>query len=144
MKVVGFIILILFYFSCASANDSIIVRKDPRLDILTVKQANINRISSRLTSDGRFKGYRLQVLSTRNREEAFQLKAELFQRFPDQKAYTLYQSPYFKVRFGNYLERAEAERNKKILSQLYPNSIYVVPDLIDYKLKEGEDIFLEE
>ena len=144
MKICGLMLMMCSFFLNASANDSIIVRKDPRLDILTEKQAKINRISQRFTSSGRLKGYRLQVLSTRSRDDAFKLKADLLQKFPDQKAYTLFQSPYFKVRFGDYKDRAEAERNKAILSQLYPQTIFVIQDVVDYTPKEGDEIFSEE
>ncbi len=95
----------------AKATDSVTVKKDPRLDMLTARQISINKLTSNMTSNGQYKGYRLQILNTRSREEAFKVKAELLQHFPDQKAYALFQSPYFKVRFGNYIEKAEAERS---------------------------------
>lgn len=112
-------------------SDTVIVNKDPRLDILTEKQAMINRASTRI-----MKGYRLQVITTRKREDAFQIKGELLKRFPDQKTYTIYQSPYFKVRFGNFAERSEAEKYKNILSGIYSQGIYVVADMIEYTPSE--------
>ena len=42
-------VLFLFWIGCVSslqASDSIIVRKDPRLDLLTAKQAQINKRSA--------------------------------------------------------------------------------------------------
>lgn len=129
-------LLFLFYggFSfAAEINDTIIVSKDARLDILSEKQGEINRSSARIT-----KGYRLQVITTRQREDAFQVKAELLKRFPDQKTYTIYQSPYFKIRFGNFIDRDEAEKYKKILSGIYSQGIYVVSDMIEYTPAEDE------
>ncbi|MEO8710526.1 MAG: SPOR domain-containing protein [Parafilimonas sp.] len=119
-----------FYYT--SAADTIIVHKDARLDVLTVKQAAINKITSRMTADGLFKGYRLQVLNTRSRDEAFKTKALLLENFPDEKAYVLYQSPYFKVRIGNFVNRNDAEGFKKGLSLLISQPAYVVQDLIEY------------
>ncbi len=95
-----------------------------------------------MTYNGLYHGYRLQVLSTQSREKAFDLKANLLQRFPGQKAYTIYQSPYFKVRFGNFIERDDAERYKRMLSSVYPQTIYVVNDNIEYTPKD-EDITSE-
>ena len=95
-----------------------------------------------MTYNGLYHGYRLQVLSTQSREQAFELKANLLQRFPEQKAYTIFQSPYFKVRFGNFIERNEANRYKNILSSIYSQVIYVVNDNIEYTPKE-EDIITE-
>src|SRR5205809_45136 len=89
----------------ALCTDTIIVHKDARLDILNEKQASINKITSRMSSNGLFKGYRLQLLNTRSRDEAFKLKASLLEYFTDEKVYVLYQAPYFKVRIGNFMNR---------------------------------------
>lgn len=135
------LVLLIILFFCLSdsfANsycDTVIVNKDPRLDILTEKQAMINRTSTKI-----MRGYRLQVITTRKREDAFQIKGELLKRFPDQKTYTIYQSPYFKVRFGNFADKSEAERYKNILSGIYSQGIYVVPDMIEYTPAEDEAI----
>ncbi|MEP6467482.1 MAG: SPOR domain-containing protein [Parafilimonas sp.] len=124
------IICVVFYTSRAA--DTIIVHKDARVDILTQKQAAINKITARMTPNGLFKGYRLQLLNTRSREDAFKTKASLLENFPDQKVYVLYQSPYFKVRLGNFVNRNDAESFKKQLVLFYTQPAYVVNDLIEY------------
>ena len=116
----------------AFAGDTIIVHKDPRLDIFTAKQASINKVTARMSSNGLFKGYRLQVLNTRSRDEAFKTKAMLLENFPDEKAYVLYQSPYFKVRVGNFINRSDAENFKKELGLFLTQPAYIVEDLIEY------------
>ena len=138
------ILFTLLFYGCLfssfaqSADSGIVVRKDGRLDILTSIEAKLNQKASRMTYNGLWHGYRLQMLSTQSREKAFELKGKLLQRFPDQKAYTIYQSPYFKVRFGNFIDRDEAERYKKILSGIYPQAIYVVNDNIEYTPKDDD------
>jgi hypothetical protein len=134
------VFMCLFFVACftAKAADSIIVKKDPRLDILSAKQVSINKLTSKMTSAGLYKGYRLQVLNTRNREEAFKMKAELLHQYPDQKTYMIFQSPYFKIRFGNFTERIDAERYKKELSMVYSQGVYVIEDAIEYTSKEDE------
>ncbi len=122
-----------------NANDSIVVRKDGRLDMLTAIQAKLNKKAARMTYNGLYHGYRLQVLSTQSREQAFDLKASLLQRFPEQKAYTIFQSPYFKVRFGDFIDRDEANKYKRRLSAVYPQVIYIVNDNVEYTPKD-EDI----
>jgi len=138
----AFITIGFLLFTCigAYAADTIQVKKDPRLDVLTAKQAAINRVTSKMTSSGLYKGYRLQVLNTRSREEAFKMKADLLRQYPDQKTYTIFQSPYFKVRFGNFPERAEAERYKRELGLLYKQGIYVVEDAIEYTPPEADSL----
>ena len=122
----------------AQAADTIIIHKDARIDILTEKQAAINKITSRMSGNGLFKGYRLQVLNTRSRDDAFKIKATLLENFPDEKVYVLYQSPYFKVRVGNFVNREDAESFKKELSLFITQPAYVVDDLIEYIPKADE------
>ena len=119
--------------------DTIVVRKDGRLDMLNAMQVKLNKQAARMTYNGLYHGYRLQVLSTQSREQAFSLKASLLQRFPEQKAYTIFQSPYFKVRFGNFIDRDEANRYKKILSSTYTQVIYIVDDNVEYTPPKEED-----
>lgn len=132
------------FFACASwSMDTVIVHKDARMDVLTAKQAQINKKSSFLTSTGQYKGYRVQVVSTSNRDQAFKIKGELLSRFPDQKTYALFQSPNFKVRIGNFLKKPDAEKFKLQLTKLYTTGVFVVEDAIDYSpTKEEEDQLL--
>lgn len=132
------ICLLLFSAMELWAADTILVRKDNRLDLLTAKQAQLNKRTAMLTSDGQYKGYRLQVISTNSRDQAFRIKTELLSRFPDHKTYTSYQSPLFKVRIGNFVRREDAEQFRKLLNRFYPKGVYVVEDVIEYNLAEDE------
>lgn len=130
-----------FFLLCTQslrASDTILVKKDARLDLLTAKQAQINKRTAMLTSSGQYKGYRVQVISTNSRDQAFRIKTELLSRFPDQKTYTSYQSPLFKVRIGNFIKREDAEQFRKMLNRFYPQGVYVVEDVIEYNLVEDE------
>lgn len=120
--------------------DTIVVNKDARLDILTQKQAIINKRSKLMTSNGLYKGYRLQLLNSNNRNQAFKLKYDLLTAYPDQKAYVSYQAPYFKVRFGNFLKREDAEKMRKTLQKTYTTGVFVVEDAIEYTPKDDEDV----
>lgn len=118
--------------------DTVIFQKDARLDILVQKQAQANKRSAMMTSTGLYKGFRLQMISTPKRDDATQMKAELLIRFPDQKTYTLFQSPNFKVRLGNFLKREDAEKMRVQISKFFPKGIYIVEDTIEYTPVEEE------
>ncbi len=122
------------------ASDTILVKKDARLDLLTAKQAQINKRTAMLTSNGQYKGFRVQVISTNSRDQALRIKTELLSRFPDQKTYTSYQSPLFKVRIGNFVKKDDAEQFRKMLNRLYPRGVYVVEDVIEYNAADDEPI----
>jgi len=131
-----FIFLMLVKVVCA--NDTVIVVKDARLDMLSSKQAQINRRSAMMTSGGQYKGFRIQVLSSSNRDNAQKMKTDLMNKFPDYKSYILFQSPNFKVRIGNFLNREEAEKLRKLLNKYFPQGVYIVEDTIEYYPKLDE------
>lgn len=133
------LILLLACSYMGFSQDTIYVRRDARLEMLEGKQAAYNKIAGKMTSNGLYHGYRLQVLNTRSREQAFQVKAELLQHFPEQKTYLLYQSPYFKVRIGNFLEKADAEDFRKQVMTRYPQGVFVIDDAVEYKPGAGEE-----
>lgn len=136
MKIVFLFLLTLCCCFKLLAQDSIVVHKDPRLDILNEKQRIINKLSARVTASGQLKGYRLQVINTRNRELAFKIKSMLNENFAEQKTYILYQSPNFKVRFGNFTEKADADNFKQPIKKLVGQEVFVIEDIIEGTTKE--------
>lgn len=138
----GIILYCVVMMVCVSlhAADTIVVRKDPRLDVLALKQQQANQRSAMMTRDGLYRGFRIQVISTSKRDDAFAMKADLMTKFPEQKVYVIFQSPNFKVRIGNFLKKEEADKFKAQLNKLYPQGVYIVEDGIEYTLKDDEDI----
>lgn len=120
-------------------SNTVIVHKDPRLDLLVKKQANINEVSTR---EGRKtdKGYRLMIISTQSRDEALAAKTRVYTYFPELKAYLWYQSPYFRVKAGNFLDRKDAEAYQRRMKTYFPNGVQVMIDIIEVKpAKELEE-----
>ncbi|MEO5893031.1 MAG: SPOR domain-containing protein [Ferruginibacter sp.] len=115
------------------------VYKDSRLDILAKIEADFNDASA--LGPKAAKGYRLMVLSTNDRTQAMNLRARLLQRFPEQKVYMSFQPPYIKLKFGNFLEKTEADQYKKEITQnkLVTTNIYLVPEIIEIKPDKNKD-----
>ena len=123
-------------FSQDSNNtSSIIIHKDPRVDLLVKKQAQINEVATR---DARrnVAGYRLQVINTSDRNAAISAKTKIYQLYPELKAYLLYQAPYFRLRVGNFTDKDEAEDYRKSLSKEFPNSVFLVRDTVEVKIAD--------
>ncbi len=60
---------------------SVIVHKDPRIDMLVKKQVEINEITTR--NARRFvPGFRILVVNTNDRNKALSAKSKLYQQFP--------------------------------------------------------------
>jgi hypothetical protein len=132
------ILLFIFlgYSSFAQNTDSgrenkVVVFKDYRLDILAEKEAEINTAILK-TQARTAKGYRLMVLNTSDKDYAFKVRAELLQKFPEQKLYMWYANPYIRIKFGNFRTREEAAQYQKQISQMLDGtSIYLIPETIE-------------
>ena len=138
MKKFLFSILCLTALQTFAQSDSInpyavVVHKDFRLDILARKEAELNAAAAKAASRTGM-GYRLQILSTNDRDYAMKIRTQLLQRYPDQKVYMLYQMPYVKLRFGNFTSKDEAELYKKQISRMLGGaSVYTISERIEVK-----------
>ena len=120
-------------------SSSIIVHRDARLDLLIRKQAQINEETTR-DSRKNMKGFRILVVNTNKRDEAIAAKTKIYKYFPELKAYLIYQSPYFRLKVGNFKERKDAEDYEKKLNTYFPKGVFIMNDVIEVKPgKPGED-----
>ncbi len=135
-------LLVIFFVCCGFSGFSqdslslgtISYHKDPRLETLGKKMSEYNE--AMMASAARTaKGYRLMVLSSNDRNEVMNLRTRLLQLYPDQKVYMIFQSPYIKLKFGNFLEKKEAEKTKKHLNdnKIVAGNIYVLSETIEVK-----------
>jgi hypothetical protein len=86
-------------------------------------------------------GYRLMVISTSDRDLAMKVRAKLFQSFPNQilyKVYMEFQMPNTKIKFGNFLDRGQADRVRKQITgmKIVNNNIYIVPGTVEMKVEK--------
>jgi len=148
MKFIFSIAMIIVATNCLAQKDtaiivavdtnSVLVHKDARLDLLVKKQAYINEVTSR---DGRRtdKGFRLMIISTNNRDEAYAAKTKVYTYFPELKAYMWYQSPYFRVKAGNFKDRKDAESYQRRFNTYFPKGVFIMKDIIEVKSGKGDE-----
>ncbi len=123
---------------------TISIVKDSRIDLLIKKQIQVNEETSR-NARRQDKGFRLLVISTTLRDEALAAKTKVYSYFPELKAYLFHQSPYYKVKAGNFKDRKEAELYQRRLELLFPKGVFIINDIIEVKLKlPGEEEALEQ
>ena len=139
MKYLIFLSLVLIALS-ASAQDTsaVVVHKDPRLDLLLKKQGDVNAAIRRANARTA-KGYRLLVVNTNKRDEAIAAKTKVYTNFPELKAYLIYQSPYFKLKVGNFRTREEAQQYQRNLGYYFPKGVFVIPDIIEITPEKDSD-----
>ncbi|MBS1916130.1 MAG: SPOR domain-containing protein [Bacteroidetes bacterium] len=111
---------------------SVTVTKDPRIDLLIKKQIQIN---DETTKDSRrtAPGFRIQVISSDDRNQVFTAKAKIYKEYPELKPYIVYLPPNYRLRVGNFKTQEEAQVYFDKLSKLYPTGIYIVHDVIEVK-----------
>jgi hypothetical protein len=117
-------------------NGKSIYIRDERVDLLGKKMAEYNEGLAEKTK--LVSGFRLMVLNTTDRNYAMKVRAALLQQYPDQKMYMVFLTPYIKIKLGNFINKADAEKvRKKILdSKLVSSNIYIVSELVELKPKE--------
>lgn len=122
----------------AKDSSSIVVHKDPRVDVLMKKQADVNAAVKRANARTA-RGYRLLVMNTNKRDEAISAKTKVYSTFPELKAYLVYQTPYFKLKAGNFRTREEAKEYQKLLSVYFPKGVLVISDIIEVTPEKDKD-----
>jgi hypothetical protein len=124
-----------FNFVIAQVNaypdtNSVVIHKDARIDALAKKQAALNAAIKKASARS-MHGYRLLVINTNKRNEAIDAKTKIYTYFPELKAYLIYQTPYFKLKAGNFRTRDEADRYRKNLNAVFPKGVYIINDTIE-------------
>lgn len=88
----------------ARIEDSI---KNAKLNVTGTVHVEMNRDAKNL-SIARVKGYRVQIFTGKDREEAMKAKTLFIRNFPDVDNYLEYEEPNYKVRVGDFLSRFSA------------------------------------
>ena len=121
----------LFWFNTTDVIDSI--PDSPKvIDKVFIKSQfkNLNRMKLNTLSDA--KGFRLQIYESSSVEEANK-KILKFKKALTDSVYMSFEAPFYKVRYGNYSTREQAEIEKKnILSKGY-KSVWIVKSNIHLK-----------
>lgn len=122
----------------ATDSNTVVVHKDPRIDLLMTKQAQINEVTSR---DARKsgKGFRLLIIRTNSMDEAIAAKTKVYTYFPELKAYLWHQSPYYNVKAGNFTDRKDAEAYQKKMNAYFPKGVFIMNDVVEVKLEKLPD-----
>ena len=108
------------------------VIKDPRVNVLIQKQIELNRNEyNRRTYV--IQGYRIQVISSNNRNQVLGIKSDLLKNYPNEQTYLIYQSPNFRLLFGNYTTYKAAQSAKTELENFIGNSLLIVPSKVEVK-----------
>ena len=104
-------------------------------DLQTVKEHELKQAETFLTGEmvnvappETIPGFRVQVLLTKEIDEANAVNDRMGQDLPDESVYLVYDSPYYKIRIGNFLDRPSADATLRKVVNLGYKDAWVVPD----------------
>ncbi|HSR37483.1 MAG TPA: SPOR domain-containing protein [Phnomibacter sp.] len=122
----------------------VVVHVDYRADLLAKKKSQINKLSVYKNSAGQYKGYRVMIINTNNRDLAYKMRGDVLRYFPNQAVYMAYQAPYFKLKAGDFIKREDAEKFRKELSKYFTESFFIVSDIIKISPEEEARLLAEQ
>ena len=76
-------------------------------------------------------GYRVQVLSTDNIDEANRIRAEIYERTTRKEVYIVFEPPFYKVKVGDFTSKSEADNLRFKLNQLGYSESKVVQEIVN-------------
>ncbi len=104
------------------------IYQDTRLETLIHRQIEFNKEQKGIP------GFRIQIFfgsGRPSRDNANEAKAKFLSYFSDKEAYIRYQTPFYKVRVGDFRTKLEALKMFKRVLRKFPNA-YIVPDVINF------------
>ncbi len=129
-----FFMLLLSVPASAQTRGKVEVVKDPRIDTLAARRAELNRTLGMETVSG----FRVQIFTGSNRKDAYSAQEKFQQEFPDIRTYVIYNEPNFKVRVGDFRTRAEAEKLQDDLKKWF-DGMFIIQDKINPPKPETTD-----
>jgi cell division protein FtsN len=105
---------------------------DSRVEIITsAKEEKHSDGNYKLKEETKTNGYRVLMLSTDKLDEAESLRAELYFKANLHKIYIDFESPFYKVKVGDYLNMTDAKEMVFKLSQLGYSSLLIISDTVN-------------
>ena len=128
----------------STASTQTIKHKDPLIDSLGKKMADYNE--SLALKIQLVDGYRLMLLNTTDRNFAMKVRSAIIKQYPDQKLYLTFLAPYIKLKMGNFIDKAEAEKIRKQLieANIITGNIYLLNEKVEQKPMDKNAIPVEE
>lgn len=103
--------------------------------ITLVQPDEVNKVVKRHVvsnnvSASRQPGWRIQLKSSTDREEVLRIKVAFLNLFPDVPTYLTYQQPNFKLRVGDFTNKAEAYKLEKQINETIKGT-FIIPDIVN-------------
>lgn len=128
------LLLLVSSTSTAQTKGKVEVVKDPRVDTLIARRAELNKaVGADLVN-----GYRVQIFTGPNRKDAYSIQSKFQEEFPDIRTYVIYNEPNFKVRVGDFKNRMDAEKLQDDLKKWF-TGMFIITEKINPPKTDNDD-----
>jgi hypothetical protein len=109
-------------FSQVKDSGKVVINADGRVALMQQKYID--------SQNGKIKGYRVQIHFGNEKNKAKEIKSKFLTKHNSMRAYDSFESPYFKVRVGDFRTKLEAYKFMKEIAGEFPGA-FIVTDNID-------------
>lgn len=97
------------------------VKQDPRVGEMLQKYRD--------SRNGKIKGFRVQIHFGAEKSKAKEIKSKFLTKFPEMRAYDTFETPYFKIRAGDFRTKLEAYKFMKEIQEDFPGAFIVADEI---------------
>lgn len=127
-SLIGFIFIVCTQQLLAQEKGSVLITKNPLIDSLIARRLELNR--SGIAEDAiTTSGFRVQVLSSLDRQVTYSEQTKFKSRYPKINTYISYTQPNYRLRVGDFRTRLEAEKFMDELRSYY-TSLFIFSEMI--------------
>lgn len=126
-KLLFFVITCLLSISCVAQSGYLILKQDPKINKLIMKQREIH------ANDSTIDGFRVQIFMELGNDaliHADSVKTRFQEEYPEVPIYLVFGQPYYRLRIGDFRTRLEAENMYQQVKEEYRNA-FVTADRIE-------------
>tara|TARA_B100000427_G_C15476144_1_gene580856 strand:+ start:251 stop:643 length:393 start_codon:yes stop_codon:yes gene_type:complete len=109
------ITLLITAYCCSAQTNTNINYTNPKIqELITIARAEKNATAISV--------YSLQIQASENPEKILKTKQKYLSKFPNEKIEEIFETPYFKLITGHYLDKKQAEKKLKIIKNYFKSS----------------------
>jgi len=124
------IVLLITAYCCSAQTNININYNDPKIkELITIARVakNTTKISV----------YSIQIQASENPEKILKTKKKYLSKFSNEKIEELFETPYFKLIVGHYLDKKQAEKKLKSIKKYFKSSFVLKREIHIEALKEA-------
>ena len=126
------IVLLITVYCCSAQTNTFINYTDPKIkELITIARAEKNTTKISV--------YSLQIQASENPEKILKTKQKYLSKFPNEKIEEIFETPYFKLILGHYLDKKKAEKKLKNIKNDFKSSFVLKREIDIDDFKESRE-----